>query len=36
MDSARSIAFLKKLQKDAGKPILVIADNTTYHHSKET
>jgi transposase len=36
MDSARFIAFLKKLQKDAGKPILVITDNAAYHHSKET
>ncbi|NEV65111.1 IS630 family transposase [Thiorhodococcus minor] len=36
MGSARFIAFLKKLRKDAGKPILVIADNARYHHSKET
>ena len=36
MDSARFIAFLKKLQRDAGKPILVITDNAAYHHSKET
>jgi transposase len=36
MDSAGFILFLKKLHKDAGKPILVIADNARYHHSKET
>jgi transposase len=34
MDSARFIGFLKKLRKDAGKPILVVADNAKYHHSK--
>ena len=36
MDSQRFIAFLKKLQKDAEKPILVITDNARYHHSKAT
>jgi len=36
MNSKRFIAFLKKLHKDAGKPILVITDNARYHHSKET
>ena len=36
MNSKTFIAFLKKLHKDAGKPILVIVDNARYHHSKET
>jgi len=36
MNSAKFIQFLKRLQKDAGKPILVITDNARYHHSKET
>ncbi len=36
MNSARFIQFLKKLRKDAGRPIIVIADNARYHHSKET
>jgi transposase len=36
MNSAGFIAFLKKLHQDAGKPLLVITDNATYHHSKET
>ena len=36
MDSQRFIAFLKKLHKDVGKPILVITDNARYHHSKAT
>jgi transposase len=36
MNSARFIHFLKKLRKDAGRPIIVIADNARYHHSKET
>lgn len=36
MNSAGFIRFLKKLHKDAGKPILVITDNARYHHSKET
>ena len=36
MNSKRFIEFLKKLHRDAGKPILVIVDNAKYHHSKET
>jgi transposase len=36
MTSARFIEFLKKLRKDAGRPIIVITDNAPYHHSKET
>ncbi len=36
MNSEKFIAFLRKLHQDAGKPILVIADNARYHHSKET
>ena len=36
MNSKKFVAFLKKLRKDAGKPILVITDNARYHHSKET
>lgn len=36
MNSKKFIAFLKKLRKDAGRPIIVIADNARYHHSKET
>lgn len=36
MNSARFIQFLKKLRKDAGRPIIVIVDNARYHHSKET
>jgi len=36
MDSKKFIAFLKKLHKDAGTPILVITDNARYHHSKAT
>lgn len=36
MNSKRFIAFLKKLHKDAGKPIMVVVDNARYHHSKET
>ena len=36
MNAKTFIAFLKKLRKDAGKPILVITDNARYHHSKET
>ena len=35
MNSARFIGFLKKLHKDAAKPILAIADNARYHDSKE-
>ncbi|QFY88686.1 IS630 family transposase [Magnetovirga frankeli] len=36
MNSTKFIAFLKKLHRDAGQPILVITDNARYHHSKET
>jgi len=36
MTSARFIEFLKKLRKDAARPIIVITDNARYHHSKET
>jgi len=36
MNSKRFIQFLKQLQGDAGKPIIVIVDNAKYHHSKET
>ncbi len=36
MNSTKFISFLKKLRKDAGRPIIVIADNARYHHSKET
>jgi len=36
MNSKRFIKFLKQLQGDAGKPIVVIVDNAKYHHSKET
>jgi len=36
MNSARFIKFLKQLQGDVSKPIIVIVDNAKYHHSKET
>ena len=36
MDSARFIAFLKLLHRDAGGPILVVVDNAKHHHSKKT
>lgn len=36
MNSAKFISFLKKLRNDADRPIIVIADNARYHHSKET
>jgi len=36
MDSARFIAFLKQLHRDAGGAILVVVDNAKYHHSRET
>ena len=36
MNSKRFITFLKQLQGDAGRPIVVIVDNARYHHSKET
>ncbi|MCI0720400.1 MAG: IS630 family transposase, partial [Acidobacteria bacterium] len=35
MNSDRFIEFLKKLCTDAGKPIIVIADNAPYHGSKK-
>ena len=31
MTSQRFVAFLQKLRADTGKPIIVIADNATYH-----
>lgn len=33
MNSEKFIGFLKKLHTDAGKPIIVIADNASYHSS---
>jgi len=36
MNSRKFISFLKKLRKDAGRPIIVITDNARYHHSRET
>lgn len=36
MNSEVFINFLKSLRHDAGQPILVIADNASYHKSKET
>jgi len=36
MNSDKFIAYLKKLRQDAGKPIIVIADNASYHKSKKT
>jgi transposase len=33
MNSGKFIAFLKKLRADAGRPIIVIADNASYHIS---
>ncbi len=36
MNSKKFISFLKKLQGDAGRPIVVVVDNAKYHHSKET
>lgn len=35
MNSELFIQFLKRLRKDAARPILVIADNARYHHSKK-
>ena len=35
MNSEKFIEYLKKLRKDAGHPIFVIADNARYHHSKK-
>jgi transposase len=34
MTGARFVAFLKKLRADAGRPIIVIADNASYHTGK--
>lgn len=36
MNSDKFIKYLKKLHHDAGKPIIVIADNASYHKSKKT
>ena len=36
MDSARFIAVLEQLHRDAGGAILAVADNVKYHHRKET
>ena len=36
MNSKKFIAFLKKLRKDANRPIVVVVDNARYHVSKET
>jgi len=36
MNSKKFIQFLKKLHSDAKQPILVITNNASYHHSKET
>jgi hypothetical protein len=33
MNGGRFVAFLKKLRADAGRPIIVIADNASYHGS---
>jgi transposase len=33
MNGARFVQFLKKLRTDAGRPIIVIADNASYHRS---
>jgi transposase len=33
MNADKFIEFLKKLQADAGKPIIVIADNASYHRA---
>ncbi len=35
MNSDRYIEFLRKLRKDAGGPIIVVADNASYHKSKK-
>ncbi|MDB6174190.1 MAG: transposase [Chthoniobacteraceae bacterium] len=34
MNSEKFIEFLKKLHQDAGKPVIVMADNASYHNSK--
>jgi transposase len=36
MNSDRFIEFIRKLRKDVGKPIVVVADNASYHTSKKT
>jgi transposase len=36
MNSDKFIVYLKKLRQDAGRPIMVIADNASYHTSKKT
>ena len=36
MNSKKFIDFLKKLRKDADRPIVVVVDNARYHVSKET
>lgn len=36
MDFKGFIGFLKKLRKEADKPILVVVDNARYHHNKGT
>ena len=36
MNSKKFTDFLSKLQKDAGRPIIVVVDNARYHVSKET
>ena len=35
MNSDTFIAFLKKLRSDANKPLIVIADNASYHRSRK-
>ena len=35
MGSELFVQFLQKLRTDANRPILVIADNARYHHSKK-
>lgn len=35
MNGASFVAFLKKLHADAGRPIIVIADNASYHRSSK-
>lgn len=34
MDGDRFVDFLEQLRRDAGRPIIVIADNASYHHGK--
>lgn len=36
MNSDKFIDYLKQLHRDTGKPIIVIADNASYHTSKKT